>query len=74
MAISKIKLSSVRVNAGFTQAQLAEKMNVNRQTVTSWEKGYKRMNAESLFKLAEICNFPVENIELPKYRKKGESD
>lgn len=35
----KISLAAVRVNANKTQAELAEEMQVTRETVNKWEKG-----------------------------------
>lgn len=33
------KLKSSRLNAGMTQEQIAEKINVSRQTISNWENG-----------------------------------
>ena len=35
----KISIAAARVNAGKTQAQVAEALHVGKQTVVSWEKG-----------------------------------
>ena len=37
--MAKITLEAARVNTGLTQAQLADKMGVSRQSVIDWEGG-----------------------------------
>lgn len=62
----KIKLAAVRVNAGLSQEELAEKMNVSRSSIVNWENGKTGISSASLLQLAEICNWPVDQIFLPK--------
>ncbi len=38
MEISE-KLKNARMNVGMTQEQIAEKINVSRQTISNWENG-----------------------------------
>lgn len=33
------KLKNSRLNTGMTQEQIAEKINVSRQTISNWENG-----------------------------------
>mgnify|MGYP003561492915 FL=1 len=33
------KLKNSRMNAGMTQEQIAEQINVSRQTISNWENG-----------------------------------
>lgn len=61
----KISLAAVRVNAGFSQAELAKKLDVDRQTVINWEKGYTRISGEWLVRWADVCEFPIDYIFLP---------
>lgn len=62
----KIKIAAVRVNAGLSQEELAEKMNVSRSSIVNWENGKTSISSASLFQLAEICNWPADQIFLPK--------
>ena len=70
----RISLAAVRVNAGFSQNELAKKLNVDRQTVMNWEKGHTKISGEWLLMLAQVCNFPIDYICIPmsssKERKK----
>ena len=48
------KINQLRKLSGMTQEQLAEKLNVSRQTISKWEKGLSIPDAEMLIRLAEI--------------------
>ena len=61
----KIKLAAVRVNAGKSQQDIADIMNVSRLTVSNWESGKTKMSEADIQMFAQICNFPRENIFLP---------
>lgn len=65
MTLPKISLAAVRVNANMSQATIAEKFDVDRQTVINWEKGHTKISGEWLVKWAEECNFPIDYIFLP---------
>ena len=55
-------IKALRKQKGYSQEQLAEKLNVVRQTVSKWEKGYSVPDADMLEEMAEI--FEVEVGEL----------
>ena len=61
----KIKLAAVRVNAGLSQQEIADKMGVSRITVGNWETYKVKMSEPAIQMFANICNFPRENIFLP---------
>ena len=61
----KIRLSAVRVNAGLSQQDIADKMGVSRITVGNWENGKVKIKEPELRMFADICSFPRENIFLP---------
>lgn len=50
------KLHEARKRANLTQAQLAEKLGVNRATVSKYENGEISPTIEQLFKIASILN------------------
>ena len=58
-------MAAVRVNAKKTQAELAKEMQVTRETINKWEKGKSIPTKAQIHLLAEICDFPVDNIFLP---------
>jgi transcriptional regulator with XRE-family HTH domain len=66
--VSKIQitLAAARVNAGFTQEDVAEKFKVTKQTIINWEKGRKELKTAEFNMLSEIYKIPKDNIFLPK--------
>ena len=55
-------IKNLRKNKGFTQEELANKLNVVRQTVSKWEKWYSVPDAEMLKKIAEILETDVSQL------------
>lgn len=55
-------IKNFRKNNGYTQEELANKLNVVRQTISKWEKGYSVPDAEMLKKLAEIFDTNVSQL------------
>lgn len=76
MMFSK-NLETIRKQKGFSQEQLAMRVNVVRQTVSKWEKGLSVPDAELLVKISEVLEVPVsellgEEIEIPEGEDKLE--
>lgn len=55
-------LKALRKNKGFTQDELASRLNVVRQTVSKWEKGYSVPDAEMLERIAEVFDTDVSQL------------
>ena len=55
-------LKLYRKEKGFSQEQLALRLNVVRQTISKWEKGFSLPDAELLTKLAEILDVSVSDL------------
>lgn len=55
-------IRSLRKQKGFSQEQLADKLNVVRQTVSKWEKGYSVPDADMLEELADIFEVSVGDL------------
>ena len=65
MATSKIQnnIRRLRFNADeMTQQQLADKVEVSRQTIVAIEKGNYSPSLELAFKLARIFSTPLEEV------------
>lgn len=56
------QIKSFRKKRGWTQVQLAEKMNVSTQTVSNWENGIKFPRMGTLQKLADLFGVKVGDI------------
>jgi putative transcriptional regulator len=51
-----------RAKMGYTQEDLAQKVNVTRQTIISLEKGSYTPSLELAFKLSDVFQVPIEEI------------
>lgn len=63
-----------RNQLNLSQEQLAEKLNVARQTISKWETGSTLPDIESLKRLAEILNFSIDDALGINIEKDDESD
>lgn len=55
-------IKNFRKNKGLTQEEMAVRLNVVRQTVSKWEKGYSVPDAEMLQKIAELFDTDVSKL------------
>ena len=55
-------LSRLRRDAGLTQAELAEKLGISYQAVSSWERGASMPDIGKLMDLARVLNTTVDYI------------
>ncbi|GEM_PF-3826019 len=61
------RLRQVRIRAGLTQSQLAEKLGVHQQTIQRWEKGVSGIGPYNFQFLKEFCQkngWDIENMIL----------
>ena len=55
-------LKILRKEKGFSQEQLATRLNVVRQTISKWEKGISVPDAELLIQLADVLDVTVSDL------------
>lgn len=55
-------LKTMRKAKGYTQEELAIKLNVVRQTVSKWEKGLSVSDADVLCKIADVLDTDVSTL------------
>ena len=67
------RIKICRQNAGLSQEQVAELVNVSRQAVTKWEADKSAPSTENLFKLVEIFGTTVDMILVEKKEEKKPS-
>lgn len=67
-------IKNFRKNKGLTQEELAVRLNVVRQTVSKWEKGYSVPDAEMLKKIAELFETDVSKLLGSTIETKESSD
>jgi putative transcriptional regulator len=58
----KNKLKDLRAEHGWSQAALAERLDVSRQTVISIENGKYDPSLPLAFKIARVFGLPIEEI------------
>lgn len=61
----KMSLKAARVNAGLTQEQVAEMMEISPTTLSGWENGDRRIKADDFKRLCDIYNVSMDAISLP---------
>ena len=61
----KITLRAARVNAGYTQDELAEKLKVSRATVNAWERGRADLKPHHLYAFCYATGVSEDDIILP---------
>jgi putative transcriptional regulator len=65
-------LKTLRKEKGFSQEQLATRLNVVRQTISKWEKGISVPDAETLMQLADVLEVEVSDLLGKKIEIEGE--
>lgn len=63
-------IKQLRLAREMSQAQLAEKLNVTRQTISSWERGASYPDIPMLEKLAEVFGVEMGDLIYPQGEKK----
>ena len=68
------RLYELRKQKGFSQEELANRLNVSRQTVSKWELGETLPDIENLKKMAILFNFSIDEVLGLVAEKADESD
>ena len=64
--MERITLAAARVNSGYTQEEMANKMGVSRTTIAYWETGKKAIRPAYLYAYCHITGFAEDDILLPE--------
>lgn len=62
MEYPKITLKAARVNAGLSQKEAAEMLNISKETLSNYEKGAYSPSWDMVHKIGEVYKFPVDFI------------
>lgn len=62
----KSRLRALRAERGWSQAELAERLDVSRQTVNAIETGRYDPSLPLAFKIASIFELPMEQLFFPE--------
>lgn len=66
------KLKKARENAGFSQMDIAEKLNISRQAISKWENGWTSPDIDNLIILSDLYHISLD--ELLKDEKKKDAN
>lgn len=62
------QIKTFRKSAGFTQDELAKRLNTTKQTISRYEKGDRKANQDMLFELCDIFGVSIDDFSLLKTR------
>ncbi|WP_296690725.1 helix-turn-helix domain-containing protein [Ruminococcus sp.] len=68
------KLYELRKQKGFSQEELANRLNVSRQTVSKWEVGDSTPDMEKLIAISELFGISLDELVLDKAPEKNEDN
>ncbi len=60
--MSKMTLKALRVNAGFSQKEVAEKLGKSNKTIGKWENGVSFPKPKDIDALCELYNVEYDDI------------
>lgn len=61
----QLSLKALRVNAGLTQQDVADRLGVSRQTVLNWEKENWKPDEVVIYALAYLYKTNIDNMRIP---------
>ena len=64
------RLKEVRSEKGFTQAEIADKLGVTRQTIINWEKGITHPNRDEMMQIGEIFDIDFTKFHVERTMSK----
>lgn len=66
------KLYELRKQKGFSQEELAHRLNVSRQTISKWEVGESSPDMEKLIAISDLFEISLDELVLGKAPQKDE--
>lgn len=61
----QMSLKALRVNAGLTQQDVADRLGVSRQTVMNWENDNEKPKDYIIYALAYLYKTNIDNMRVP---------
>lgn len=61
----QMSLAAARVNAGFTQQDVADRLDVSKSTVISWEHADKPIKDVYVYALAHLYGLEIDHMRIP---------
>jgi len=63
--VKTLSIKAARVGRGFSQEALAEKLGIGKRTLISWENGEVDVKPVSMFALAYVLNYDIDELRVP---------
>ncbi len=73
MELSK-SLKKARENAGLSQAEVAEKLNISRQAISKWENGWTSPDIDNLIILSDLYDVSLDELFKNENNKKKKDE
>ena len=67
------KLYELRKQKGFSQEELANRLNVSRQTISKWEVGESTPDMENLVAISELFEISLDELVLNKLPEEADT-
>ena len=67
------KLYELRKQKGFSQEELANRLNVSRQTISKWEVGESTPDMENLVAISELFEISLDELVLNKVPEEADT-
>lgn len=59
----KISLAAARMNAGYTQKEVAERLNMGERTIRRWESGKTAPTVDKFIEMCRLYNCPATSVK-----------
>ncbi|MDN7022332.1 helix-turn-helix transcriptional regulator [Lactiplantibacillus plantarum] len=63
------QLKAARIDKGYSQNDIANILDITRQSVSKWERGLVYPDLDNLIRLSDIYNIPVDNLIRVNHKK-----
>lgn len=61
----KLTLAAARINAGYSQQEVAKKLGISTASLTNWERGVTTPKEPTILGLASFYGIPRDSISVP---------
>ena len=58
--MNNIKLKEIRKSRGYTQKELATKLDISDSTLAHYETGIRKVTLEMFLKILDVCNYRLK--------------
>ena len=72
--LARFTVAGARVNAGYTQAGLADKMGVSRATINAWENDRAEMKPHHVYAFCYVVGISKDDLILPARSTKSRQE